>query len=308
MPCGFEITFVYIRYMVHVFKNAKALLWVVLLLGAAACNKDREVVINNNQAPPDYTIDSSTIDLFIDKTYIGLLGREALSNERTAARQLLRTHNFSVDDRTAYLQQLLADPAFKTNLCKVARAEYLQSADSLSILQQRNTYAQLLTQPQYAPFYDVIIYEVERLDSMLLTENDFMAGRLDVVGMHRRYVNNLIYDQINMGTENFVISTFQNFFFRYPTNAELENGKKMVDGSVSIFYLQTGSSKADYLRIFFGTTDYYEGQVRYLFSRYLFRNATTAEMSYYANRYKSTGSYNTLITEILSGNEYAGVQ
>ncbi len=285
-------------------------LFFVLALLLASCNKDKEIIIPDNVPPPDRTIDSTTIDIYVDKVYISLLGREALGAERTNAKQVLKQHNFSVDDRKQFLNSVTAQPEFKKNLYKVARAEYLQSADSSNIAFQRDIYASYLTLPQYQPFYDVLQYEVGRLNQLLAVDNDFSSGAIDVRGMHKRCVNNNIYDQINMGTENFVVSTFQNFFFRYPTQSELEAGKKMVDGTASIFFLQTGSSKADYLNIFFNTTDYFEGQVRYIYSRYLFREATSAEMSYYANLYKggSGYGYNTLIKEILSGNEYAGVR
>ena len=56
-----------------------------------------------------------------------------------------------------------------------------------------------------------------------------------------------IYDEINMGTENFVVSIFQNFFHRYPTAAELYSASNMVDGNQSTIFNTNGSSKKDFI-------------------------------------------------------------
>ena len=110
-----------------------------------------------------------------------------------------------------------------------------------------------------------------------------------------------------MGSENFVVSTYQNFLFRYPTNAELAAGKNIVDGNTSVVFLKVGKSKYDYIKIFFGTDDYYEGQVRYIFKKYLFREPSSAEIYLYSDIYKSTNDYKELEKAVFSLDEYAGV-
>ena len=111
-----------------------------------------------------------------------------------------------------------------------------------------------------------------------------------------------------MGTENFVVSTFQNFLFRYPSDAELLNGKTMVDGDNAILFLVIGKSKTDYLNIFFTSDDYYEGQVRNAFRKYLFREPSPAEIALYADVYKTGDNYSLLQKEIFALDEYSGVE
>jgi hypothetical protein len=134
------------------------------------------------------------------------------------------------------------------------------------------------------------------------------AGVIDYREMLIRCVNNYFYDQVNMGTENFVISTFQNFLFRYPDSTELSRAKLMVDGLSSTSFFQIGQTKYDYIHIFFNSTDYYEGQVRYVFKKYLFREPSPAEIAYYADMYKSSNSFKNMLKEILSLDEYAGIE
>jgi hypothetical protein len=230
-----------------------------------------------------------------------------LASEKSAGVALLN-NNFSQANRKIFIQSLLAKPDYNRNQYNIARVEYLQNLDSTEIEGQLYLFQLLLSQPQYAPFYDMLNKEIARLNELKATVNDMNAGTLDYRGMLKRCVNNYFYDQINMGTENFVVSTFQNFFFRYPTTAELTNGKLMVDGVSATLFLQIGKSKNDYINIFFGTDDFYEGQVRNIFKKYLLREPSPAEINYYAGVYKSNNSYKKLQEEIFSLDEYAGVK
>ena len=68
--------------------------------------------------------------------------------------------------------------------------------------------------------------------------------------MHVRLMDNLVYDQINMGTFNFVISAFDNLLYRYPTDAEYEAGYTMVEDNVSTTLMgQSGTNRGDFIRI-----------------------------------------------------------
>jgi hypothetical protein len=116
--------------------------------------------------------------------------------------------------------------------------------------------------------------------------------------------NTYIYDDINMGTENFVVSVFQSLLNRYPTNQELESGKDMVNGRPSVLFLQQGSTKNDFLSIFFSARSYYEGQVTLLFQENIFRMPNTSELMEYTNFYIEKKNYETLLLEILSSSAY----
>lgn len=280
----------------------------LLLCMIASCSKYDDTYINGNVPPPDRTIDSATINLYITKAYINLIGREPIQNEMQQAKSILIQNNFSLDDRKQFVDAILAKQEYIRNQYNVCRIEYLQNYDSADIEQQLFVFDNLLTQPQYAPFYDLINYEKNRLVLLKNSANELYAGTLNQKGMLKRMADNYFYDQINMGTENFVVSTFQNFLFRYPSDAELANGKTMVDGNTATIFLQLGKSKTDYLNIFFDTPDYYEGQVRFIFKKYLFRDASPAEIAYYGNVYKSSGNYKNLQREIFSLPEYAGLK
>ncbi|MFN8285300.1 MAG: hypothetical protein U0V74_01030 [Chitinophagales bacterium] len=286
----------------------KLVLLLLPVLFIAACNKTEEVVIKDNIPPPDHTIDSTVIEIYVNKAYINILGREPIGNEKQDGISLLKQDNFSKTRREQFVNTLFANPEYNINLLRVARNEYLRGLDSLEVAGQIYLFQQLLLQPQYAPFYDVINKEIARLQSWQQSSHDLTAGTLDYKGLLKRSINNYFYDQINMGTENFVVSTYQNFLFRYPSDAELAAGKTMVDGGVSVVFLQQGQNKDDYIQIFFDSDDYYEGQVRYMFTKYLFREPTDGEIAFYSGTYKTTGDYQKLGVAVFSMDEYAGIK
>ena len=72
-------------------------------------------------------------------------------------------------------------------------------------------------------------------------------------------------------------------------------------------FLQTGLSKNNLLDIFFASDDYYEGQVRQYYKRFLFRSPTSAEMGAATQQYKLTGDFEQMQITILATNEYIGI-
>ena len=285
--------------------------FVLLLFFILSCSKTelqvKDVGINGNVPPPDHTIDSSEISIYINKAYINLTGREPSPAEKSDALSVLRQHNFSTDDRRQFVNTLFAKDEYLSNLYNVANNEFLRSLDSSEIELTIFQLNYLLSQPQNAPFYGYLHFELYRIDTLKTVMDLMRASSMDYRGMLSRMTNNYFYDQINMGSENFVVSTYQNFLFRYPSNAELLAGKTMVDGNTSTVFLKTGKSKYDYIHIFFDTDDYYEGQVRFIFKKYLFREPLSAEIYLYSAIYKNSNDYRELQRAVYTSDEYAGI-
>ncbi len=273
----------------------------------AACKKTEEVLVPDNTAPPDTTVSDIVIQNYVNKTYISVLGRKPTDTEKENGITILEENNLAMADRQEFVDLVLNGEEYNEQLLKVASNDILNSFDTIAVRQQVIIFELLLSDPQYASVADVLQYEIDRLEELLASLDDLNNGTLTISGMHRRLINNNFYDQLNMGTENFVRATFEHFLFRYPTLAELEDAKLMVDGFNSILFLEEGSSKDDFMDIFFNSESYYEGQVRYLFLKYLFREPDSEELSAYANQYKYSGNYKLLQKTILTFDEYVGL-
>lgn len=286
--------------------------FVVLILGVvltlSSCKKDDEIIIPDNTAPPDSTIATLIIENYIAKCYIGLLGRDPSETEEQEAITLLRNSNMSVASRKQMIDEILGDAEYRDKILEYNSIKLLNAPfDTTEINTQLFIYNQLLLDPQYAPFTDLIQAIIDDLETLAATPTDFRNGTIGMQEMHRRLVTNDIYDQINMGSFNFVLSLFNNFLFRDPSLEEHEAGIQMVDGFVAVLFYETGNSKEECIDIFLGSDDYFEGQVRELYLRYLFREPTSEEQSYHAIRYRDSGNYDRLQKDLLSTDEFAGL-
>ncbi len=274
----------------------------------SSCTKEDLLVIPDNQPPPDKTISKEIMLNYVSKSYISILGRDPSIVESNSAVTVFQSSDFSKDSREDFLSQLLNTVEFRVNNYKIARAELLNNLDTADISQEIYVLELLLTQPQYALFYDLLTYEKNRLVELKALYSEVINGTITLENMWRKCVNNKFYDDINMGSENFVVSNFQYFLLRYPTDTELAEGKKMVDGFQGVVLLQLGYNKQDFIDIVFNSTDFLEGRVRYLFRKHLFREPATEEMVEYTLLYQQSGSYALLLKNILLTDEFSGLK
>lgn len=296
-----------------------AILFLAAALIFSSCKKEEiryeEVTFGNNTAPVDSTVDSAAFSLlienYVNKSYITALGREPDSVEKNFGVHLLLDSNLSMNSRYQFLDSVFSNPGFIDKFYERARIDLLQGLDTSEITIQIYI-IEFIVIPSivstadsiFIPYYQA---EADRLKEMREIPDSLHAGVITYKEAHLRCVNNSFYDQINMGSFNFVVSMFQHFLDRYPTTNEQVAGVSMVNGNPDILFLTAGQSKNDFLKIFFDSDDYYEGQVLALYRQYLFRIPTTLEMDNGTTLYMSTGDFIQLQKSILSKNEFIGL-
>ncbi|MBN4061800.1 MAG: hypothetical protein COA57_10835 [Flavobacteriales bacterium] len=278
-----------------------------LILFSCKKTEYEEVIITGNQAPPDSTISTLTKETYANKVYISLLGREPTDSERSSGLAILDKNELSQTNREEFISEVMAKSGYHWRVFELASLQLLEGNDTNEITEMIYIFEFLLTDSSYADAWPYINYELVRLYTLQGTLDDYKAGTIGIIEIHRRLIDNYFYDQINMGTENFVVSSFQHFLDRYPTAAELDQGTSMVDGIMAVLFSKTGNSKDDYMDVLFDVDNYFESQVRELYLRYLFREPTSAEMTEHAASYKSGKDYKALQKAILSLDEYVGV-
>lgn len=278
-----------------------------ILFVFSSCKKYEEDNVPGNQPPPDQTIDKVIIENYVNKVYISTLGREPDSVEFNSGLNLLLSQNLSMSSRNQFLNNVLSNQEFKNKFCERERIDLLQGLDTAEITQRIFLYQLLLTDTSYAPLWNDIQIEINRLTEMKEIPDSLAAGVISYKEVQRRYIDNSFYDELNMGSFNFVVSVFQHFLNRYPTQNEINAGTTMVNGISSVIFLQAGQTKRDFENIFFGSTDFYEGEVRGLYQQYLFRVPTSVEMTDGTLLYMQNDNYIELQKSILSKNEFIGI-
>ena len=284
-------------------KNA---LFLFLVLIISSCTKIEDIIVGDNTLPPDYTIENTTIENYINKLYISTIGREPTEAEFTTDFNLLRNANLSQKSREIVIDGILNKSEYSFNLFTLESANILNSVDTAMINERVYIYNFLLTTVSgFDSIY--VVYELERMLTFQQALPELNAGTITNTELYKRMVNNNFFDEINMGTENFVVAMFQHFLSRYPTDSELESAKDMVDDKNATLFFETGNGKSDFLDIFFTSNEYFTGQTNILFNRYLFRNPSSEESVNYSLDYINTGDYKSLQKRILSSDEFIGL-
>ena len=284
----------------------KGLLFIFSFLIITSCTKVEDVIVGGNTNPPDLTIENITIDNYINKLYISAIGREPTETEFDSHFEVLRNSNLSQESREIVITEILNKEEYYNNLFKLESANILTGIDTADINQNIHVLNVLLSNSQGLDsmyFYD----NLQRMLKLQEVLPGLSSGAISNIEMHKRMINNSFYDEINMGTENFVVSIFQNFIQRYPSFSELESGKTMVDGGNANLFLVPGNGKEDFINIFFSSDEYFTGQTNILFNRYLFRNPNSEESVNYSLDYMETEDYKILQKRILSTNEFIGL-
>lgn len=291
-----------------------------LLMCAAAfqtsCKKDTVVqtihadtTITGNQ-PPNYTgVPTLAIQLYVNKMYVDILGREATANELQTNTNLLIAQNLSTAAREQIANTLLNDTAYYQRLMDIASADFLNGNGGAQVADKLLEFNYLL---QYADSTDdevLALYletEITRLETLQNTRQQYASGAIGINEFYRRFIDNYFYDQINMGSENFVKATFDDLFLRAPTAAELDAGKTMVDGFPAVLLLTDGVSKSDFMNIAVNADAFYEGLARKAYLQLLLREPDTQEAGEAIALVKPTGDYKALQKQLLISEAYAG--
>jgi hypothetical protein len=282
-------------------------LFVFLLSLISSCKKSEIELTGPNTAPPDGTIENVTIENYITRTYILVLGREPDNNEFISAKTILTAANADSLSRRNFVGTIFNSTDYYKRLYDQNRIDLLNNLDTSEISNWIFIFQYLMQDSAYYFQWPLIQYEIDRLNELRDAFGLFTAATIDIIELQQRMVNNYFYDQINMGSANFVISTFQHLLNRNPTYSEQQSGILMVDGNNSSILFQTGSSKADYLNIITGSTNYYEAQVVLLYQKYLHRNPGTVEMSEGTLKYMNSNDYTSVQKDILCTDEFLGI-
>ena len=168
-------------------------------------------------------------------------------------------------------------------MIEIFRDEFINNTSEKLVREFIDEYAMALANLPENEFYGIGILtsELKKMRFINAVESDFCSGNVDMQGVQRRFLQNKFYDDINMGQDNLIISTFQHLFFRDPTKAELIEGKKLLNFSSGYLLNKNGCSVNDLYNILFNSDAYREGQVRFWFKYLLNRNPNIDEVVKY---------------------------
>jgi hypothetical protein len=290
---------------------------VVALLG---CRKTTQVVVPDNVAPWYDGIPTVLVENYVNRLFIDLQGREPIDSEMVIHVEYLRSNNLSISSRAALIEQLQFDtiPAagdssyqsiyfkrlyeqMKVRLIEGASDGYLQG--EIGIIRFGATVDSLNGD---TAAYNRKMAEIAKFQRVIDSQWHYRAGTYNLDSMCAYMVNNPVYDFINMNSFNFINATFDNLYFRYPTQSEFERAYVMVDAEepASLFG-RSGTSKNDYINIIVSQNEFWQGLIIWAYKTLLARDPNTTELYVAMQELKSTGDFHSVQRKILMTDEYA---
>jgi hypothetical protein len=286
----------------------------------SGCKKSENITVDGN-IPPDYkSVPTIKVENYVNRLFIDLLGREATNAERIARTQYLRDNELSIESRETIIAELqhdttyhVGDSSYRHAYCQriydISKARFLEGASDPDI-------GQFIGNLEFA----IAIYRLEgdsvgvfsamaekaKYEDVLLSKRRLRIGEITYAEMASAMIDNSIYDQINMGSFNFVNAAFDDLYTRTPTNEEFTRSYDVIDKNLprDIFGM-SASNKKEFLLAMTTTSEFYEAQIRWIYYVLLQRDATSQEVINLFDNYAKTKDMSTVQLQILKTDEYA---
>lgn len=272
--------------------NPRLLLsFLTLTMLVVGCKKDPELVPNND-APYYSEVSDLLIENYINRSYIDQIGREPFDSEMNSERMALKAADLSFEAREAMILKLQTNQqyvpgdisykhAYYNRLYEQCKARFIEAASNAEILEVMGPIASGILGDSLSGNWEGVAeahQALTKLQAVLNSEEDLMNATIGINDMCAAMVNNAVFDQINMNTFNFVNASFDNMFFRFPTNAEFQAGYDMVEYNQPTSLLgASGQNKDEFVNILANSREFYEGLIVWSYQLLLAREPSTFE-------------------------------
>jgi len=305
------------------------LLIMCLFACISACTKYEHVTIPDNESPYYDEIPTLLIENYVNKVFIDLVGREPTDIEMATEVQALRDADISVTSRSALVTKLQTSNTFVQGdssyrrayyhwLYASAKAHLIEGASEAEIQEAvgpiRNAKSTMdllfnmqgFFTPEEQEQYDKLCAIIDRVDRLISAELEYYHDSIGIDEMMRRMIDNMVYDDINMNAFNFINATFDNLFYRFPTNEEFMHAYTMVEHSdTSTLFNTMAYDKNSYISLIVASKEFYEGVIIWVYKSLLARDPSTQEVYTAYQDFSETLNVQKLQLDIMIGNEYA---
>ncbi len=289
-------------------KGAKLILWsasiFACLLMISNCTEKETIVVEDNDAPTLYNIPLIKIQNYVNRVFIDVIGREPIDGEMDAAVSKLKNADLARSARISLIHELQTSEVFIEGDTSYARA-YYQQLYNISKVKFLEGVSEVKLRQEFLNTADTQA-DVDRILALLSARQDMQNGEITIDQLFGRMIHNIVYDQINMNSFNFVNASFDNLLWRYPTDAEFTEGYKMVEyNTAGEIFDQIGQTKSDYVAIMINSREMFEGILIWTYQQLLSRRPTTEETFFLLEDFYDHRDIRLIQQHIMSLDEYA---
>jgi hypothetical protein len=293
---------------------------VCIILFSFGCKKEQPV-FENNTIPPYDEVPTIKIQNYTNRLFIDILGREPLDSEMDLEVAVLEAGDLSMSVRESLIEKLQFSLAFVegdssynhayfNKIYEDTKARLIEGVSDTYIQQEYGIF-------DFAAFSDsldgnIAGYEYNRgeankLKAIIESKEEYRLNEINIDDMYRRMMFNSIYDEINMNTFNFVNASFDDLYFRFPTDTEFENAFVIIENNQAAnLFGQIAQNKSEYLDILTTNNEYEEGMIHWAFLSLLSREPSTNESFALLNNFHNSYNLQEVQKVIMMTDEYAG--
>ena len=286
-----------------------------------SCETSSEEVISGNDSFSVTGISKIKVENYVNRLFIDLIGREPTDIEQAIEADTLNENDLSEQARLDLIYRLMTDTtfsenegsyqeAYSNNLYLLAKIRCLEGVSDGQIRSE-------ILNPIYgSAFKDSLdenwdayfekLNEIRRFELLLSASDNLQRGVLKYHEVYAFMIDNGLYDMFNMNAFNFIRASFDQLFYRLPTEEEYEKAFYMVEKNLPNEFLgEMGNSKDDYIDILINSEAMKEGMIRWAFFVFLQRPGEPDEVATLLEDYKANNNINNIIAKIVVTDEYA---
>ena len=291
------------------------ILWMV-----SGCKETSTVDFDNNKAVSPHRISTIKIEGYVNRLFIDLVGRSPLDAELARETDYLKENNLSKAAREAIVTKLQTDEspvegdssykiAYYERLYIIIKSRMVEGADNSEFSRFIGNASSALIKARLngdsiGVFRAMEI--IERNQNVIDAKYDYRNGEITINQVFERMLNNGVYDVINMNTFNFVNASFDDLFYRFPTQEEFDAAFAIIErNEVSGILGGFANNKSEYCQVLCASDEFYEGLIRWTYLTLLGREPSTQEVVNHFEDLVTTGDFQALQKAILITDEYA---
>ncbi|MGB1018534.1 MAG: hypothetical protein ACPGVH_05670 [Chitinophagales bacterium] len=292
-------------------------LFVILLF--STCKK-KEILVDGNTPYNDTYISTIQIENYVNKLFIDLIGREPLNTEMELEVEALKTAELSEDARLLLIDKLQNNTEYLEGDSSYKQAYYHRFYDVVKIKMLEGIEDDVMREQlglDYNAYQGAVnsgdsakaaikLKDIQEIEDVLNISKDYRNGTTTINEIFIRLIDNYVYDKINMQTFNFINATYQDLFFRYPTEQEYNASFEMIENNSAQYILgQSGTSKGEYQEILMNSREFHEGIIVWTYKSLLIREPSAAETAKAMSLFLTSKNFQELQSGIMKTDEYA---
>lgn len=296
------------------FRKLSVLTIITVFLSLTSCEKEEqlthaEATVENNEIPNYDGVSIVLINNYVNRYYIDLLGVQPLDSILNTRASTISTDPKNIELRDSLIQLTLHDTIYFSRFFSTTSLRFIEGIeiDELKQKQEEFKASRAIFEAEGDSLkVQYIDYELLKTDSLINATQRLRNNEIDLKAFYRAFCFNNVYDDINMGSLNFVIACFENLFGRQPTSDELNRAIDMVDGNSTYLFLSAGNSKSDFLSIMLNNPEFLIGRVYEVYEQLVQRKPSSSETIAGVQFIKNQPNLKPLQVSVAKTEEYAG--